>query len=262
MTRGGGQPHGQPERVNIGRGGERVSPHFRDPMPFNRPARFWDHGPHYFGYPVHYLPGRYHLHRYWGRDYYLLDGLYYRRYLDYYYVCRPPFGVFFDPVLDDIAFAACNIAYYASVWNSFSTINENANTITAQNQTIAENNATIAQQNEAIALNSERAAAAQLAADKAGLVQSYADASTEYFYDDGVFFIKDSSGKYVTIVPPAGALVKELPEDYETITLEGEQYYKVDDTVFTTTVVNGTPYFEVLGQMTGELAEKFDSIKK
>lgn len=231
-------------------------------MPFNRPARFWDHGHHYFGYRVHYLPSRYHIHRYWGRDYYIIDGLYYRHYLGYYYVCRPPFGVFFDPLLDDIAYAACSFAYYNSVYNAFSTINENANTITAQNQVIAENNATIAQQNETIAINSERAAAAQLAADKAGLVQSYADAATEYFYDDGVFFVKDKSGKYVTIVPPAGALVKELPDDYDTVTLDGKEYYKVDDTVFRTTVVDGNAYFEVLGQMTGELADQFDFNKQ
>lgn len=260
---------GQPQRVQMHSGGPghgpehgRIAPRHRDPMPFNRPSRFWDHGHHYFGYRVHYLPSRYHIHRYWGRDYYIIDGLYYRHYLDYYYVCRPPFGVFFDPVIDGIAYAACNFAYYSSVYNSFRTINENANTITAQNQVIAENNATIAQQNETIALNSERAAAAQIAADNAGLVQSYADASTEYFYDDGVFFVKDKSGKYVTIVPPAGALVKELPDDYDTITLDGKEYYKVDDTVFRTTVVDGTVYFEVLGQMTGELADSFDFNKQ
>lgn len=260
---------GQPQRVQLHNGGHgpghdagRIAPRHRDPVPFNRPVPFWGHGHHYFGHRVHYLPSRYHIHRFWGRDYYIIDGLYYRHYLDYYYVCRPPFGVFFDPILDDIAFAACSFAYYNSVYNAFSTINENANTITAQNQVIAQNNATIAQQNETIAINSERAAATQLAADKAGLVQSYADAATEYFYDDGVFFVKDKSGKYVTIVPPAGALVKELPDDYDTITLDGTEYYKVDDTVFRTSVVDGTVYFEVLGQMTGELADKFDFNKQ
>lgn len=240
----------------------RVSPRYCDPMPFNRPVPFWGHGCHFFGYPVHYLPGRYVVHRYWGYDYYIIDGLYYRYYGDCYYVCRPPFGVFFDPILDGVALVACNIAYYASTYNAFRTINENANTITEQNRIIAQNNATIAQQNNQIALNSERAAAAQLAADKAGLVQSYADVSTEYFYDDGIFFTKGKDGKYVTIVPPAGALVKELPEDYDVITLEGKEYYKVDDTVYTTSVVNGTLYFEVLGQMTGELAERFDFNRK
>ena len=228
-------------------------------MPFDRPYRFWDHGPHYFGYRVSYLPSRYEIFHYWGRDYYFLDGLYYRYHLNHYYICRPPFGVFFDPVLDDIALVACNFAYYASVFNTFRTINENAQTITEQNQIIAQNNATIAQQNSEIALNSERAAAAQLAADNLGLVQSYADAQVEYFYDDGVFFTKGKDGKYVTIVPPAGALVKELPDDYETITLDGQEYYKVDDTVFRTTIIDGSACFEVLGQMTGELAEKFEN---
>ena len=73
-----------------------------------------------------------------------------------------------------------------------------------------------------------------------------------------VKFIKNSDGKYVTIVPPAGALVQELPDDYDTITLEGKEYYKVDDTVYKLTIIDGSPYFEVLGQMTGTLAQKYD----
>lgn len=250
----------QPTRVHMNPGPghvDRIHPRHREPMPFNRPARFWAHGPHYFGYRVGYLPARYELLHYWGRDYYFLDGLYYRYHLHHYYVCRPPFGVFFDPILDDIAFAACNFAYYASVYNAFSTINENARTITEQNEIIAQNNATIAQQNADIALNSERAVAAQQTADNLGLVQSYADAAVEYFYDDGVFFTKGKDGKYVTIVPPAGALVKELPDDYETITMNGSEYYKVDDTVYRATVVDGAACFEVLGQLTGALAEQF-----
>ena len=137
-------------------------------------------------------------------------------------------------------------------------INENAQTIASQNATIAANNATIARQNEAIALNSERAAKSYKEADRLGLVQSYADAGMEYFYQDGVFFTKDRDGKYVTIVPPAGALVKELPDDYDVITLGDEEYYKVDDTVYKLSIIDGTPYFEVLGQLTGSLAQKYD----
>ena len=55
-----------------------------------------------------------------------------------------------------------------------------------------------------------------------------------------------------------GALVQELPDDYETITLDGEEYYKVDDTVYKLTIIDGSPYFEVLGQLTGTLAQKYD----
>lgn len=226
-------------------------------MPYNRPSRFWDRGPHFFGYRVHFLPPRHVIHYYWGRPYYIVDGLYYRYYNNYYYVCRPPFGVFFDPLIDDIAYAICNFAYYNSVYNTYRTINENANTITAQNEVIAQNNATIAQQNADIALNTERALSAQRAADEAGLVQSYGDIQEEYYYDDGVFFKKNSDGKYITIVPPAGALVQELPDDYETVTLNGNEYFKVDDTIFRTTVVDGSAYFEVLGQMTGDMAEGY-----
>ena len=245
-------------RPGPGRNIERVPPRHRDPMPFNRAVRFWDGGHHYFGYRVSYLPARYVREVYWGVPYYILDGIYYRYYAGHYYISRPPFGVFFDPVLDNLAYSVCRFAYYYDVYNTYSTINENAQTIASQNATIAANNATIARQNAEIALNTERAAKAYEEANRLGLVQGYADANVEYFYEDGVFFTKDKSGKYITIVPPAGALVQELPDDYETITMNGKEYYKVDDTVFQMTIIDGSPYFEVLGQLTGELAEKYN----
>ena len=107
----------------------------------------------------------------------------------------------------------------------------------------------IASQNDAIAAS---AAAAQASGDLAaslGLVQSYASADTEYFYNDGVFYIKDKSGQYTVIVPPAGALVDTLPDDYEIVTLGGGEYYKVDDTIYRMVVIGGNARFEVLGQL-------------
>ena len=255
---GGREPREIRMHPGPGHNMERIPPRHRDPMPYGRAVRFWDGGHHYFGYRVSYLPTRYVRVDYWGVPYYLLDGIYYRHYGGYYYVCRPPFGVFFDPVLDNLAYTVCRFSYYYDVYNTYRTINENAQTIASQNATIAANNATIARQNADIALHTERAAQSYKEADRLGLVQSYADASVEYFYEDGVFFIKDKNGKYVTIVPPAGALVQELPDDYDTITLDGKEYYKVDDTVYRLTIIDGSPYFEVLGQLTGTLAQKYD----
>ncbi len=255
---GGREPREIRMHPGPGHNMERIPPRHRDPMPYGRAVRFWDGGHHYFGYRVSYLPTRYVRVEYWGIPYYMLDGIYYRHYGGYYYVCRPPFGVFFDPVLDNLAYTVCRFSYYYDVYNTYRTINENAQTIASQNATIAANNATIARQNADIALNTERAAKSYKEADRLGLVQSYADAGVEYYYEDGVFFIKDKNGKYVTIVPPAGALVQELPDDYDTITLNGEEYYKVDDTVYKLTIIDGSPYFEVLGQLTGTLAEKYN----
>ncbi len=255
---GGREPHHIKMHPGPGHNMERIPPRRRDPMPYGRAVRFWDGGHHYFGYRVSYLPSRYTRVVYAGVPYYLLDGIYYRYYRGYYYVSRPPFGVIVDAVLDNIIYTACNFAFYYDVANTYRTINENAQTIASQNATIAANNATIARQNADIALNSERAAKSYKEADRLGLVQSYADAGMEYFYQDGVFFTKDANGKYVTIVPPAGALVDELPDDYETVTLDGEEYYKVDDTLYKLTIIDGSPYFEVLGQMTGSLAQKYD----
>lgn len=229
-------------------------------MPYDRPARFWTHGPHYFGYRVNYLPAHYVVHHYWGIPYYACDGIWYRYYGTHYYVCRPPFGVYFDPI--DIALTACRFAYYYDICNTYDTINDNARTITEQNAIIAANNATIAQQNAQIAMNTNKAGESYTLANSLGLVQSYAGANTEYFYQDGVFFTKGADGKYTVIVPPAGALVTALPDDYDVITLNGVEYYKVDDTVYRMTVSNGTAYFEVLGQLTGALAKQYNMYKE
>lgn len=235
-----------------------IAPRDRRPIPYDRPDRFWHGHHHYFGHRIDYLPHGYVMHHYWGRPYYYYDGFWYRHYHGCYYICRPPFGYIYVPDMIDVAYAACRIAFYCSEINAYNTVNENARTIAEQNEIIAQNNATIAQQNADIAFNADKARESYEAANSLGLVQAYADASTEYFYDDGVFFTKSDDGKYTVIVPPAGALVTELPDDFDTITLDGKEYYKVDDTVYELKVVDGTAYFQVLGQLTGELADKYD----
>lgn len=81
------------------------------------------------------------------------------------------------------------------------------------------------------------------------LSHSYISSGTEYYYQDGVFYIIDAYGLYITIIPPTGALVEYLPDDYVRFTRGGETYYRVDDTVYALTLIDGNPYFEVLGQM-------------
>ena len=81
------------------------------------------------------------------------------------------------------------------------------------------------------------------------LSHSYISSGTEYYYQDGVFYIIDGYGQYITIIPPTGALVEYLPDDYVRFTRGGETYYRVDDTVYALTLIDGNPYFEVLGQM-------------
>lgn len=223
----------------------------REPIHHHHSHAFWHRGPHYYGYRVTVLPSHHVRHVHWGVPYYIVDNVYYRLRNGHYYVCRPPYGVVFNPVAESIAYAACKFAFYASVVNTYNTVNQNAALITQQNATIAANNALIAQQNATIALNNNMANASYSLANRLGLVQSYGDASLEYFYDDGVFFTKKADGSYVTMVPPAGALVQELPEDYEMRVLaDGEEYYVVDNTVFRLSIVEGKPYFEVIGQLT------------
>jgi len=236
----------------------RIPPRERDYLPYNRPGRFYGVDPHYYGYRVHHLPPRYRRYTYWGVDYFFYDGIYYRPWGNVYVVCRPPFGVTFEVSLLGATLRAVNFAYYCNSYRVYSAIDANNRIIDQQNLIIAQNNATIAAQNSAMALNTTHANTAYTLANSLGLVQSYAYANEPYYYQDGVFYRVNAAGQYEVIVPPAGALVGELPDDYETITLGGQEFYKVDDTVYRLTLVNGVPQLEVLGQMYGNLARQYN----
>ena len=271
------QTAGAPNEVRFDPHGKRIAPIHRDPIPFDRPGYFYGHHPHYYGYRVHHLP-HYNRYRYWGRTYYYYNGIYYRYWDHVYHVCRPPYGIFFDRALYELELDVLRFAYYNNVYRTYSVVNNNYSTINEQNQIIAQNNATIAAQNAAIAQNNATIAAQQQVAaagapvagapaatmdvntlrsyasyqlaTQLGLVQSFAANGQDYYYDDGVFFMADPKGQYKVIVPPAGALIKALPEDYEVVTLaDGKEYYQVDDTIYRMTVSDGVPYFEVLGQI-------------
>ena len=71
----------------------------------------------------------------------------------------------------------------------------------------------------------------------------------EYYYQNGVFYVLDADGQYRVIVPPAGALVDELPDDNEKIRIDGEVYYNVDDTIYEQVRIDGQKYYEVIGQL-------------
>ncbi len=214
----------------------RVHPRDRDFMSWDRPSYYWSHNDHYYGYKVRTLPIRAHRHVIHGVVYYCYNDIWYRPYGRYYVVCRPPHGLALAAdIISDIAWTAVRLSYYNTVANTYGTINEN--------------NAYIAEQNEIIAKNQQLAQTSYTLANELGLVQSYAAADSEYFYQDGVFYAKDAAGEYKVILPPAGALVEALPEDFDTVTLkDGNEYYKVEDTIFKVSILDGKPYFEVLGQ--------------
>ena len=71
----------------------------------------------------------------------------------------------------------------------------------------------------------------------------------DYFYEDGAFYVITDYGTYYEIDPPAGALIDRLPEDLRKVRIDGREYYRYEDTVYRLVVVEGVPYFEVLGQM-------------
>ena len=245
-------------RMDKDRNLNRIPPRERDFMTHDRLGAFYVHGPHYFGYRVQTLPPRYRRISHWGRDYYYYNNVYYVRYGNWYVISRPPFGLALDIAIRDAVFASVRFSYYHNVYRTFDIVDSNYRTILEQNRIIARNNATLAAQNSALALNSARALSAYEIASALGLVQSFANINTEYFYEDGVFYTINKRNRYEVIVPPAGALVNELPDDYDTIVLNGVEYYKVDDTVYRLVLVDGIPALEVLGQMYGSMASKYN----
>lgn len=252
----GDKPHHQPSkpvqvRPNQKPDPHRVHPRDRDFMHYSAPSYFWSGHNHCYGHRVRVLPTHVHRHTYFGVTYYCYNDIWYRPYGGYYIVCRPPFGTSLAAnLVADMAWAAVRLSYYYTVANTYSQINENNQYIAEQNAIIAQNNAVIAQQNAQIAAGQQQAQVAYSLATQLGLVQSYAAAGSDYYYQDGVFYVMDANGQYKVIVPPAGALVETLPEDFDIVTLsDGNEYYKVDDTIYRVVVLEGKPYFEVLGQL-------------
>ena len=228
----------------------RVHPRDRDFMHYDRPSYYWSGHNHCYGHRVRVIPTHAHIHVHHGITYYCYNDIWYRPYGGHYVVCRPPFGtVLAANLIADMTWAAVNMSYYYTVAQTYSQISENNAYIAEQNAIIAQNNATIAAQNAQIAAGQMQAQAAYTLANQLGLVQSYAAAGSTYYYQDGVFYMMGADGQYSVIVPPAGALVETLPEDYDVVVLaDGNEYYQVDDTVYKVTISEGKPYFEVLGQ--------------
>ena len=235
----------------------RVHPRDREFMHYNAPSYFWAHDHHCYGHRVRVLPSHALRHHWCGHVYYCYNDIWYRPYGGYYVVCRPPFGtVLAAQVISDMAWASVRISYYNTVARTYDAINANNKLIAEQNavieqnnRVIAQNNALIAAQNQAIAQGQKYAAESYAKANELGLIQSFADADETYYYQDGVFYSMGANGQYMVIIPPAGALVENLPEDYDMVTLKGDEYYKVDDTIYKVTIKEGKPYFEVLGQL-------------
>ena len=236
----------------------RVAPRQREPMAWDRPGHFWGDQPHYYGYRIHTIPPHWRRITHWGIDYYYYNGIYYRPFGGSYVICRPPFGTPLEMAIDRAILKVIRFAYYCDTYRTYNTVFDNYSVIARQNLIIAQNNARIAAQNANYALNANKALSAYELANMLGLVQSYAYANSEYFYQDGVFYSINASGTFTTIVPPAGALVTSLPDDYEVIVMNGIEYYLVDNPVYRTTVFEGEPFLEVLGQMYGSLYNQYN----
>lgn len=56
-------------------------------------------------------------------------------------------------------------------------------------------------------------------------------ASMTYFYDDGVYYVRDGA-EYVVIDPPLGAVVRAVPVYYRKVVINGVVYYTADDVYY------------------------------
>lgn len=70
-----------------------------------------------------------------------------------------------------------------------------------------------------------------------------------YYYDRGVFFINHGADQYEAVIPPVGAIVPVIPEDYTIVTIDGYDYYQVDRTLYKYVEYNGETAFEVVAQL-------------
>ncbi len=178
------------------------------------------HGHHYYGYRVKTLPIGHTVVHYGGVSYHFHNGIYYRPYGVEYVICRPPVGAYFARSLFDLTLTSIKI---------------NMLTNAARKAARA---AALAAEYAAINSSYRVRTASQIA-------ETIAYDNQDYFYDDGVFYII-KNGNYYVIEPPVGALVTQLPYDYEVITLRGDDYYMVDNALYEVVVIDGNLYFQVM----------------
>ena len=196
--------------------------HWHHPYVNDRPMIAPYHiGHHNYGYRIHDIPFGARVVRYRGHKYYNYGGIWYRRYRGDYIIVRPPFG-------ERIAVAMFNYTL-ARIW-----VNNVINDIRRAERAAELARAYAAVNTSYVVRNANE--------------MSYAADNVNYYYNDGVFYILDGN-EYVVIEAPIGALVTEIPEDYEEIVVGGETYYKVDNILFKTAVVDGNIYFEVVSNL-------------
>ena len=181
------------------------------------------YGDHYFGYRLNTLPRGYRTIRVGGLDYYYYDGIYYRPYaLGGYYVCRPPRGT-------SIASTLFNVALTAIAINTIRNEVERVQRATTLARVYSTANTGYVLRNS----------------DDYYVTNVANQINQEYYYQDGVFYILQN-GQYYVIDAPIGALVTQIPADYDEVVLDGKVYYLVEDTLYKATVIDGALYFEVV----------------
>ena len=70
--------------------------------------------------------------------------------------------------------------------------------------------------------------------------------SNQYYYYGGVFYIKDTDGKFVVVQGPVGAVVPNLPDGSKEQYFDDVLYYAYNGIYFQPKSANGTTQYEVV----------------
>jgi len=74
--------------------------------------------------------------------------------------------------------------------------------------------------------------------------------NVQYYYYYGTYYkYITSSREYEVVTPPVGAIVESIPDGYETVLVNGQTYYIVDDAQYKAVVYHGEIWYEVIKVM-------------
>lgn len=69
----------------------------------------------------------------------------------------------------------------------------------------------------------------------------------QYYYYFGTYYrYIELTREYEVVTPPVGAIVESIPDGYETVVINGETYYIVDDAQYKAVIYNGEIWYEVI----------------
>ncbi|WP_273444889.1 DUF6515 family protein [Neolewinella agarilytica] len=71
--------------------------------------------------------------------------------------------------------------------------------------------------------------------------------NNRYYLYQGIYYLPVGSDVYEVVDAPVGAIIDRLPDDYETVELDGKVYYRLNETYYKAVLeANGNVVYEVI----------------